>query len=85
MTMKKMTLDAGLSQKNRAGSQGGAAPQWVWVSGSRPPPGSGSARTTRNYPSQVQEGIWVWVKYSKLKAKKICPFPPALPKHKKHD
>ena len=29
--------------------------------GMRPPPGSGSARITRNYPSRVQEGIWVWV------------------------
>ena len=52
-----MTLDPGPPRRNP--SVGGAAPQWVRVLGSRPPPGSGSARITRNYPSRVQEGIWV--------------------------
>ena len=56
-----MTLDPGPPRRNPSGGLGGAAPQWVRVLGSRPPPGSGSARITRNYPSRVQEGIWVWV------------------------
>ena len=54
-----MTLDPGPPRRNPSGGLGGAAPQWVRVLGSRPPPGSGSARITRNYPSRVQEGIWV--------------------------
>ena len=74
-----MTLDPGPPRRNPSGGLGGAAPQWVWVLGSRPPPGSGSARITRNYPSRVQEGIWVWVKYSKLKAKKDLSIPTRPP------
>ena len=54
-----MMLDPGPPRRNPSGGLGGAAPQWVRVLGSRPPPGSGSARITRNYPSRVQEGIWV--------------------------
>ena len=34
---------------------------------------------------KVGIGIGFRVKYFKLKAKKICPFPPALPKHKKYN
>ena len=54
-----MTLDPGPPRRNPSGGLGGAAPQWVRVLGSRPPPGSGSARITRNFPSRVQEGIQV--------------------------
>ena len=54
-----MTLDPARPEKTRREVWGGYVPQWVRVSGSRPPPGSGSARITRNYPSRVQEGIWV--------------------------
>ena len=61
MTRTNMTLDPGPPRRNPSGGLGGAAPQWVRVLGSRPPPGSGSARITRNYPARVQEGIWVWV------------------------
>ena len=54
-----MALDPGPPRRNPSGCLGGTAPQWVRVLGSRPPPGSGSARITRNYPSRIQEGIWV--------------------------
>ena len=55
----KMYFTPPVPKKPDGGSGGAHPPQWVWVSGSRPPPGSGSARITRNYPSRVQEGIWV--------------------------
>ena len=64
-----MTLDPARPEKNRRGVWGGVAPPVGLGVGMRPPPGSGSARNTRsgsarntrNYPSRVQEGIWVWV------------------------
>ena len=64
-----MTLDPARPEKNRRGVWGGVAPPVGLGFGMRPPPGSGSARNTRsgsarntrNYPSRVQEGIWVWV------------------------
>ena len=62
-----MTLDPARPEKNRRGVWGGVAPPVGLGFGMRPPPGSGSARNTRsgsvrntrNYPSRVQEGIWV--------------------------
>ena len=64
-----MTLDPARPEKTRRGVWGGVAPPVGLGFGMRPPPGSGSARNTRsgsarntrNYPSRVQEGIWVWV------------------------
>ena len=56
-----MTLDPARPEKTRRGVWGGVAPPVGLGFGMRPPPGSGSARITRNYPSRVQEGIWVWV------------------------
>ena len=62
-----MTLDPGPPRRNPSGGLGGAAPQWVWVLGSHPPPGSGSARVTRNYPARVRiwvgfgVGFWGWL------------------------
>ena len=74
-----MTLDPARPEKTRRGVWGGVAPPVGLGFGMRPPPGSGSARITRNYPSRVQEGIWVWVKYSKLKAKKDLSIPTRPP------
>ena len=82
-----MTLDPARPEKTRRGVWGGVAPPVGLGFGMRPPPGSGSARNTRsgsarntrNYPSRVQEGIWVWVKYSKLKAKKDLSIPTRPP------
>ena len=54
-----MTLDPARPEKTRRGVWGGVAPPVGLGFGMRPPPGSGSARITRNYPSRVQEGIWV--------------------------
>ena len=62
-----MTLDPARPEKTRRGVWGGVAPPVGLGFGMRPPPGSGSARNTRsgsarntrNYPSRVQEGIWV--------------------------
>ena len=92
MTPKKN--DAG-PRPSRKKPTGGLGPQWVWVSGSRPPPGSGSARITRNYPSaRVRVRVrpdylelpgpgprrdMGWVKYSKLKAKKDLSIPTRPP------
>ena len=64
-----MTLDPARPEKTRRGVWGGVAPPVGLGFGMRPPPGSGSARNTRsgsarntrNYPSRVQEGVWVWV------------------------
>ena len=69
-----MTLDpAFLEQRTDGRGRGsfGRVAQWVWI--------SGCARMTRNYPSRVQEGMWVWVKYSKLKAKKDLSIPTRPP------
>ena len=74
-----MTLDPARPEKTRRGVWGGVAPPVGLGFGMRPPPGSGSARITRNYPSRVQEGIRVWVKYSKLKAKKDLSIPTRPP------
>ena len=54
---QNMTLDPARPEKTRRGVWGGVAPPVGLGFGMRPPPGSGSARITRNYPSRVQEGI----------------------------
>ena len=51
-----MTLDPARPEKTRRGVWGGVAPPVGLGFGMRPPPGSGSARITRNYPSGSKKG-----------------------------
>ena len=96
-----MTLDPARPEKTRRGVWGGVAPPVGLGFGMRPPPGSGSARNTRsgsarntrNYPSRVQEGIWVgfgigfwvWVIFPGVQKYRKIRFPifPGVQKYRK--